>query len=351
MITLGAILQTGPQGEMIKNLAPFARGSHFTTNEHGFALYETELDVAFIESFRLYDRTGLPHISVGYLGCTAWAGRVEDPTLHNNGNRLRALGYSRGYTDVPYTATHTNVTAQSIVNAIIANVSSRNSFMSSSTALVQDPGVTLNSEIYEDVYPDQILNRLIQLGDDATTPRLWEWGVCEDQRLYYRPRGDAGRSWYTDVSRLQLDRTLETLWNSVYATYQGAAGQRILTATASDLFSQQRYGVVREIAIQAHTTSTTTPENIRDAFLDDRSIPSVRAQIDIPVLYDVNGVMYPKWAARSGDNITIRNIPPTASIEIDLVRRFMLKETDYLIDSDTLKAVPEFMLPTLTGVA
>jgi hypothetical protein len=64
-------------------------------------------------------------------------------------------------------------------------------------------------------------------------------------------------------------------------------------------------------------------------------------------VYDAAGGRWPLWMARSGDTVTIRNLPPTLSAEVDRVRTFRIGRTEYECDSDTLRVEPEESLPRL----
>jgi hypothetical protein len=64
---------------------------------------------------------------------------------------------------------------------------------------------------------------------------------------------------------------------------------------------------------------------------------------------DSNGVQAVKALVHSGDTITVRNLPPTLSGDIDRVRTFVIEETDYT-DDDTLEVTPESPLPRLDQV-
>lgn len=336
---LGAGLYSSYAGPLQFDLSR-AQGVRFSTNERGFASFSCFVPLGLTESFYLYDRPTLPHIAVTWAGGVVWEGMLEDVAIVDGGLRLTALGYIRGYAAAPYSTSHIGVTAATIVQALIAAANSLNSFMSSSTMLVQDPGVTL-AEIYEDQYPVDILDRLCNLGDSQTTPRLWEAGVWEKRILHFRPRGDAARKWMVDVAAADIERTLETLYNSVYAAYQDGGNQRAVTATSSDTTSSARYGITRRAAVSLQAINSTLAGKVRDAYLSDHKDPPVRAGVGFRRLYDQFGTLWPAWCARSGDQVTIRNLPPTATSDIDRIRTFRLKETDYDADADWCAVVPE----------
>lgn len=244
--------------------------------------------------------------------------------------------------------TASTVTADAIAGALATYVNGVNSTqLSAATTLIAAPGLDLTDEIYEDALPADILTRLAGLGDNQTPPRQWEVGVWENRLLHLRVRGSAARAWYVDVGALDVQRSLTTLANAAYGVYRDATGMTQRTATATDASSIARYGLTRRAAVAASTTSATQAGVHRDAYLDDRSELLPRASISIPALYDAAGGRWPLWAARSGDTITIRNLPPTLSLDVDRIRTFRIAETSYNCDQDVLSVTPESPLPSL----
>lgn len=345
-VQVGLYTDPTASAKMLLDLTGRVRGLTLKTNNHGFMDARGFIPMNQAEAFWLFDRPGLPHLAVNWNGFVVWEGRLEDFKIVGEGAEFAAFGYYRGYTDTPYTATHRNVTALTIVNALIASVSALNAFMSSSTILVQDPGQTI-TEDYQDKIIADILERLCRLGDNQTPPRLWEAGVWEDRRLHFRPRGSAGRAWFVDVNSFEVERTLEMLYNSVYVVYQDASNQRGVTSTADDVNSQTRFGMKRRAALNVQTTDATLAGKARDAFLDYQKVPPPRAAIAFDRLYDASGAVWPNFAARSSDTITARNLPPTLSTSVDKIRTFTIAETNYLMETDDIQVTPEAMLPTV----
>lgn len=238
--------------------------------------------------------------------------------------------------------------ADEIVKDIVAQVSTLNSTqLSSSTALIQSPGLDLTDEVYEDAVPTDILTHLAELGDSQTTPRQWEVGVWENRMLHFRPRGSVAKAWYVDVTNLGIARTLEDLSNSVYATYKDAAGRTLRTANSTDSTSIARYGLTRRSNISADTTSSTQAGVQRDAQLADHKDPLPRATVGFNAIYDAGGARWPLWMVRSGDTVTIRNLPPSISTAIDRIRTFRISHTLYNLTTRALEIELEVPPPRL----
>lgn len=246
------------------------------------------------------------------------------------------------------TTTASTVLADAIAAALATYVNGVNSTqISSSAALIQSPALDLRDELYEDEYPADILTRLARLGDNQTPPRQWEVGVWGERRLHLRPRGSAAVAWYVDATDLQLQRSLESLTNSVYPVYEDAGGGTVRGVTSADSASVSRYGLTRRAALSVSTTSATQANVQRDMLLQDRKDPLPRASISFSAVYDAGGVRRSLYAIRSGDTITIRNLPPALSSAIDKIRTFRISRTDYRADDDTIQVEPEAALPSL----
>lgn len=249
---------------------------------------------------------------------------------------------------VAIAGTSATVTTDAIVRALIGYVNGVNpTQLSASTAAVLGPGVTLTDELYDDALPADIITKLAGLGDNQTPPRVWEAGVWEERRLHFRPRGSQARAWYVDVTSLQVDRSLDNVANAVYAVYQRPTGGAQRTAVASDAQSIARWALTRRTALAVQTTDATLAAVQRDAHLADRRGGLPRAEIVFDALYDAGGGRWPLWAARSGDTITIRNLAPTLSAEIDRLRTFRVSRTEYNAVTNVLTVNPEAPLPRL----
>lgn len=240
------------------------------------------------------------------------------------------------------------VLGDEIAKDIVSVISTLNSAqLSSSTVLIQSPGLDLTDEVYEDAVPADVLTHLVELGDNQTPPRQWETGVYEGRVLHFRPRGDAARAWYVDATDLGIARSLEDVSNSVYAVYQDAKGRLLRTAANTDSASVARYGLTRRSNIGADTTSSTQVAVQRDAQLTDHKDPLPRATVTFDAVYDASGARWPLYLVRSGDTITIRNLPPSVSTTIDRVRTFRISHTVYTLTTRSLEIELEVPPPRL----
>jgi len=239
--------------------------------------------------------------------------------------------------------------ADEIARDLIGTITALNSAqLESSTALVQSPAIDLTDEVYEDRSPSDVLDYLTGLGD--TQSRAWEWGVFGQQLLSFRPQSSASRTWYTDVSSLDVTRTLDQLYNSVYAVYSDASGRSLRTSPTADSTSIARYGVTRRQAISAQTTSATLAGVEASASLSDTNDPRPRSGLTLTQVFDAGGARWPLWSVQAGDTIVIRNLPPTLSTAIDRIRVFRLTRADYHFDDDTLDIEPETPRATLDSL-
>jgi len=241
--------------------------------------------------------------------------------------------------------------ADEVVRDLVSVVNATNpNQLSSSTALIQSPSLDLFDETYQDQYGADILTRLITLGDNQTTPRQWEWAVWENRILTYQPRGATARTWYIDLAALDLERTLNALFDSVYGIYQDSANRTLRTAAVSDATSIARAGVTRRTFLQVDSTSATQVGVQVAAKLSDEKDPTPRAKLTTDAIFDLNGARWPATVVRANDIIVIRNLPPTLGTTVDRVRSFRIVRTDLNVITGMLTIEPESPLPTLTAL-
>lgn len=274
--------------------------------------------------FRIVNSTGAPY---NYAG--------ETDANYARITNLRVKG-----------TTSAGVYADEIAREFIGVTNALNSGqLSSDTNLVRSPAVDLQDEFYEDADMREALDRFAIIGDGTNQ---YEWGVWAGRRLRFQQRGYQAPTWYVDVAQPELERTLEAMRNSTYATYKEPRGSYTLrTATNSDAFSVLRYGGTRRDAVDANTTSATQAAAQRDAALADRKTPIPRVALTIERLYDAAGQQYPPWLLQTHHTVVIRNISPALTTDIDRVRRFRVDEYEYDADTGTMRVVPESPPPTL----
>lgn len=246
------------------------------------------------------------------------------------------------------TTTSASVYADEIAKAFVSFVNGVNSSqISSSTALISSPSNDLTDISYADANPADELAKLANLGDNQTPPNIYEVGAWEDQVLYFRKRGSAGRTWYIDVRALTLQRSMDGLYTSAYATYQDASGRTLRTTTSSD--TSAGVSITRRQAVSAGTTTSATLAGvIRDTSLNDTKNPQPRATIGFDAVYDSTGATWPLYYVRAGDTLVIRNFPAVIGPSTpDRLRSFRLSRTSFDLKTGALSVEPETALPSL----
>lgn len=232
-----------------------------------------------------------------------------------------------------------------IAEALVSYVAGVNpTQVSASTAWVQAPGYDLKEEVYEDMLPADILDKLVKLGDTQTPPRTWEWAVWERRELRFQPRGSSGRTWYVDAASLRINRSLSGLANSSYAVYQDYDGETQRTAVSTSSESVTRFGLTRRQAVATDTTNAAQAAVTADAVLLDgkRLIPQV--QITFDAVQTASSGTVPLYYVRAGDTIVVRNIPTQLSA-VDGVAAFRIIATEYA--DGVLTVTPESPIPTI----
>lgn len=241
------------------------------------------------------------------------------------------------------------VYADEIAKDLVSTVAALNSNqISPSTIHIQSPALDLTDEVYQDKTPANILTYLASRGD--TQQRAWEVGVGRGQVLYFRPQFSASRAWFVDATDLNLARTLNNLFNSAYALYEDANGRALRTANGSNAASIARYALTRRTAVPASTTSATLAATQRDTFITNNNNPPPRATVRFDAVYDAQGARWTLFLVRSGDTITVRNVPPSISSSYDKVRTFRVTHTTYDLMAGTLHVEPDMAPPTVASM-
>lgn len=255
--------------------------------------------------------------------------------------------FANGYSGTTTIQAHV-VYADEIVKDLVAFVNGLNpAHLSASTVLIESPGLDLTDEVYEDKWPADIATKLAELGDNQSPPRLWEVGVWEAQRLHFRPRGSSGQLWAVDADELEVNSTINKLYNSAYAVFKDANNDPQRTAVADDAASQSRDGIVRRTAVRADTSSETQAQAHRDARLADGKTVKPRSKFEPEYILDEAGAVAPNFLPRAGQTMTARNLPPTLGQDVDRIRTFLLSETAYDAITDGVQPVPEEPLASL----
>lgn len=235
--------------------------------------------------------------------------------------------------------TATNVLSSDIAAALVSYVDGLNSGqISTSTNDITPTTTDLQDEIYEDMYPADILDQLALLEN-------YRASVWENRQLYFGP-ASAGRSWYIDATKFEIERSLDNVRNSAYAKYRSSSGRNLRTANANDDDSQAQFGVVRRGFVNVRTSDQTEAETHRDAWLTDQVYP-IRAMVEFDRLYDVYGAEFPLYVLRADDLIYVRNLPPTLSSTVDNFRSFRVGATEYDVDNNQIQVEPDVPTPTL----
>lgn len=330
-------------GKFIMDISNRCQGAKFSDGKHGFAAFSCFVSLSLIESFRFYDMAGKPYLVVDWLTYIAWEGRIEDVAVVSGGLRIGAFGYMRELSDTPYSTTGTPADPADTVRDVIADLSGvSTSELSSSTGLVTSTGLNIAGQTYTNADAIQAVSELAALGN--TSAQIFEAGIYEGRMLFYRVRASAGAAWYVDITDIDLERSLEPLYNAVYAVYNSGAST---TATSTDTFSVLRNRVTRTKALTANTTDATQAGYLRDTALADSKSPAPRASFKFTEVFNVNGIKFPPWMVRAGDTLTARNLSPVLSTDIDNIRTMIVGEKEYDIDNNLLTVSAYIPLPTL----
>lgn len=206
---------------------------------------------------------------------------------------------------------------------------------------LENPGLDINELTYEDTPVGKAVNLLLDYGDDQTPPRLWEAVVWDDNRVRLTPRGAYGLQFYTDVLEMEVNATLQDIFNEAYGLYTDGEGVVQRTADADDTASQRRYGIIRRAAVRGGSGSSTEAAAARDAYLEAYGAAVPRATIRCSKLFNAGGAEVPVNSLRKGDTLTLRNIGDAGSQELASIQTFVVQSTRYYAKENIMVPQPE----------
>lgn len=337
--------RTGP---MLVDWSGIAEDVVCATNEHGDATLTAHIPMVGVLAFFWLDRPGLPWVELNENGMVVWRGRLEDVRLVTDGIAITALGAWSVFGDVPYIAAPETADTDVLAATLLAAARSSNpTLLDDSEVFIEPSGTTVYNEVYKDADMRQLLTRFAALGSTTTDPIRWEVGVDDGERLYFRPRGSAGQTWYVDAAEIDIERSLSKVWNSAYTRYDSGANE---TTTAEDTASIARYGVTRRKVYSSRAADLSQAEQERDAVLTDGATPVPRASVKVEQVFTSTGARVPLWMVRSGDTLIVRNLPPESGSTVDRIRSFIIAETRFSCDSNTIDITPESPPPMLDNL-
>ena len=281
---------------------------------------------------------------------TLWEGRLEDLTLTEGGVSVVAYGYYANLGDIPYTSAY-NDNADVVIGTVLTANCTQISADHSNLDATGGPAITsaANSS-YLDIYPKQIVEKLIAFSDD-TDNKQWYFAIWEDRIPYLFARDMSTIKWRVtlkDFARFVLKHRGAELWNSAYTVFNAAR-----TATANDTSSQDRYGdgttpfIRRKVIAEVGNVVAAAAQSRRDAWIENHKdvFPRLENMKLGPTVYDANGVPTPSSWVRAGDVLRVRDLVP-ASAELDAVTRdglrtYYIVRTEYDMDTGMMRITPD----------
>lgn len=242
------------------------------------------------------------------------------------------------------------VYADEIAEDILSAVNTLNTgALSSSTILIQSPGVDMFDCVYEDKRGDEIVDELAQRGDNAGN--VWETGVSDDV-LYFRPAGDEAQTWAVDAETFDLTRSIDPMANQVKTVYKQADDRLLRKSALVDLFAvAEKYGIKRQTTHDVHTTSVTEAETVRTQIETASQDPAPQVKLTYKRLHKQGGTLADKTMLEVGDVLIARNLPPTLDVPPDNDVAFTVLGVDYdlLTDGQAVEIGAKTMIKTLSG--
>lgn len=146
----------------------------------------------------------------------------------------------------------------------------------------------------------------------VTKYELLDWAVWEGPTFWMNARNGRGRSWRARVGPSGLSETgpqVDRIYNQVAVTYTDVTGATLMVGPITDpdpsnpatLAGLTRCFNIPNIGVSVAGAAT----QIGQAFLAQQKAVSTAGQAQITgYIQDSNGVTYPSWMIRAGDNIT-----------------------------------------------
>jgi hypothetical protein len=246
------------------------------------------------------------------------------------------------------TTNSSTVTASEVLATILTDTSGHNSGqISSSTALVGNPGVDLKEFGYDASYPDEVIERLATMGDAAGNP--WTAEVYAGQILRFS-REDSVTATYQIRQTPELSRDLDALRTHIVPRYQDSNGDVAQGTTQSNDLAVSRWGLKRNAVFAAAETDTAaTVNSLAATALLDTINPASQGDITVTELFR-NGVPVPLNRLRKGDLVECVEYPSSGRQDVDEARKFRVSATAWDEDAGTLTISPTLPASTIEAL-
>lgn len=285
-----------------------------------------------------------------------WEGRVEDIYPGELGMRVRAMGFWSSTFDETHVENYWRVayTATEIIQDTLGDDCPA---ISTNYGNLQDTGLDIHPQTFNDYEKcGQVIEAVLKLGDNQAPPRTWYFAIWEDRVPYLFPKATDTVDWEMELrdvaaGGLTLSRSAKNLWNRMIALYSAidpleGPGARKSTSWAEDADSSGTYGD-REYVLSLAGMSDAGAEAARDAALEDMKEPSQYTMARFNGwAWDAGKRRRPLYMIRAGDVLRIRDLVPEEAMfdtpKLDSLRTFFIRETEYDVDRNMLRVVPDF---------
>lgn len=268
-------------------------------------------------------------------------GRLEDPVLSKGAVGATFFGYYGNLSDLVWNGSfsaNADATIKSILTSHCVQINSDQTNIAATNISIS------SQDGDQDIYPMKIFERLLNFSD--STKGIWDLAIWDDRIPYLIKRDASTVTWnvrLADLDKYRIKYTGNEIRNQVYTVYQ-SGGNKTRTADADDSASQTKYGFVRSHAIpDLDAVSATAAQGQRDGYLEAHK--DAWPQLDNitigPWVFNSNQRKTPSYKVRAGDVIRVQDlIPQTGDLDTitqDALRTFFIVETEYSVDSGTLR--------------
>ena len=230
--------------------------------------------------------------------------------------------------------------------AIIADIISRLSALTGTgfVNLINSTAGVVESEIdYTDAEYSNA-DAFALLGQFATDANV-AWGVGPDRRLRFGS-APAPRTWYVLADDIEIAKPLETVINSLQATYTDELGVEQQTTRRTSASAINALGITRQSVLATDATTLANANAQRNAVLEAFDYRVVQARYSFKNVYTGEGTRVSPLEVKTGDTIIVINLPVYLAPQTK-DRSIVVSDWRYDAFANVITVTPESQLPTL----
>jgi hypothetical protein len=182
------------------------------------------------------------------------------------------------------------------------------------------------------------------LGQFATDANV-TWGVGPDRRLWFGS-APAPRTWYVLADDIEIAKPLETVINSLQATYTDELGVEQQTTRRTSASAINALGITRQSVLATDVTTLANANAQRNAVLEAFDYRVAQARYSFKHVYTGEGTRVSPLEVKAEDTIIVVNLPVYLAPQTK-DRSIVVSDWRYDAFANVITVTPESQLPTL----